>query len=118
MSVSKLPIITLLLLSALAAYCIIGLQVRNGFFQLVDEANSEKSPRLPGSSHFMLTEITGFAAIDKHIRGMLIFFWPTVSGESLSLSLFAFYIVGQILPMHTLLLLEGLRPANFRRVIS
>jgi len=118
MTVSKLPIITLLLLSVLAAYCIIGLQIRNGFFQLIESANSEKYPRLPGSSDLVLADITGFAAIDKHIRGMLTFFWPTVSGESPSLSLFAFYIVGQILPMQTLLLLEGLRTANFRRIIS
>jgi hypothetical protein len=110
--------ITLLSLSVLAAYCIIGLQIRNGFFNLLNAAGANKPLKLPGSAEKAITSITGFAAFDTHLVGLLMFFWPTVSAESPSLSLFAFYMTGQILSVQILVLLEGLRGGNFCKIIS
>ncbi|KIM98648.1 hypothetical protein OIDMADRAFT_70823, partial [Oidiodendron maius Zn] len=102
----------LLFFAALAAWCIVGLQIRNGFFQLLDSTHAVESAGWP------ISEATGFPAIDGHLRGMLAFFQPTVSGESTNLSLFAIYIAAQVMPMHTLVLLEGLREGNAGKIIS
>jgi hypothetical protein len=107
-----------LLLSAIAGYCIVGLQIRNGFFDLLTLAGAEIPRKLPGSSEAIISKITGFTSVDMHLGELLLFFWPVVSGQSPPLSLFAFYMIGQILAVQTLVLIEGLRAANIRRIIS
>jgi len=110
--------IILILVSAIAAYCIIGVQVRNGFFDLLYAAGKAVPRKLPGSTDTVIANITGFNVIDKGLGELLMFFWPVLEAESPSLSLFAVYMVGQILPVQTLVLLEGLRSGNSGKIIS
>ncbi len=110
--------ISLLVLSILAAYCIIGLQIRNGFFDLIATAGKEVPRKLPGSSENMITIITGLPALDEHLSGVVMFFWPIISGDSPSLSLFGVYIIGQLVAVQTLVLVEGLRVGNLGRIVS
>lgn len=110
--------LTLIFISAVAAYCIIGIQIRNGFFDLLYAAGKAVPRRLPGSTDTVITNITGFDVLDKGLGELLMFFWPILQADFPSLSLFAVYMVGQILPVQTLVLLEGLRSGNSGKIIS
>ncbi|KAJ9138202.1 hypothetical protein NKR23_g8629 [Pleurostoma richardsiae] len=108
------------LLAASAADSIIGLNIRNGFFALNDSLMAQRPLLLPqpGPPLPMRTRYTALAPLDAHLSGLLMFFWPAVTGELPALSLFAVYMAGQIVPAHALVMLEGLRGANRGRVTS
>ncbi|KAM0327576.1 hypothetical protein ACHAQA_005868 [Verticillium albo-atrum] len=99
-------------ISAFGANSIIGLIFRNGWMAMNDELMARPDPVLPGTGGPARTYFTGIAALDEAITGILKFFFPCVSGELPSLSFFSAYMAGQILPMHTALLLESLRAGN------
>jgi hypothetical protein len=109
----------LLILSALAAgYCIIGLQVKNGTFDILAEMTSEAPRRLPGSDELLVQQYTKVWPLDFQLKELVTFFWPVVNGELPELSLFGAYIATQIVPVHVLVLLEGLRRGNKGKLIS
>jgi len=64
------------------------------------------------------TSFTGYDPPDGLLSTLLVFFWPTVDGEHPATSLISFVFVAQGVAFWIVMVLEGLRNANSRRVIS
>jgi hypothetical protein len=93
-----------------AAYCIVAIQVQNTTFDQL-AAN-----RLPGAPSNADLAYTGIGPLDKQISGMLYFAWIVVDGTSPTLSMFGIYLIGQVVPCSTIVLVEGLRKGSERTV--
>jgi hypothetical protein len=105
-------------ITALAVDGIILTQLRRGFFDLTDAAQTAKPLRIPGSSELMRSHYTGIEPIDKFLVSLLVFFYPIVEGKSAPLSIFTTWVVGQVAATQTLVMLEGLRRGNRGKLIS
>ncbi|TLS30248.1 hypothetical protein PpBr36_03800 [Pyricularia pennisetigena] len=101
-----------------AAYCIIGLQKQNGLFDMLNTLAEEHPTRLPDSDVDGALIDVGDSGFGKFLLVLVRFFYPIMTGESPRLSLFSFWFAGQVISMHTLLVLEGLREGNRGRMIS
>lgn len=98
--------ITLALLSLLAAAsipCIILHPLHNGTFDLL-AASAPPTPDAP--------------PLAAHLSTLISFFWPLVTGALPALSLFGIYMAGQLVAAETLILVEALRPANAKTLLS
>ncbi|KAF4448168.1 FAD binding domain-containing protein [Fusarium austroafricanum] len=91
-------------------FSILGLIQRNGWAEMFAEAISREE-----SSKKVYLGISPLDLVLHHFVG---FFYPCVSVERPELSLFAAYFAGQALPLHTALVLEGLRNGNKSTIIS
>jgi hypothetical protein len=104
--------------AALAAYCIIGAQVRNGTFDALHKLAAAKPLTLPLSSEIMRLTYTGFAPLDRTLTGIVGFFWICMSGYSSTLGLYSFYMSAQVLPVVVIVLVEGYRVGNAGKLVS
>lgn len=104
--------------SGAAAYCIFGLQMQNGFFDMLTVMAEDHPTRLPGSTVDGELMTSGNQALDKAFLPLIRFFYPVTTGENPRLSLFSFWFAGQVIALHTLLVLEGLRVGNRGRLIA
>ncbi|EEY23390.1 conserved hypothetical protein [Verticillium alfalfae VaMs.102] len=102
----------LLALNAFGVLSIGGLLFLNGWMDMKDDLMAQPEPMLPGAGGPARTYFTGSAALDEALTGILKFFYPCVSGEMPALSLFTAYMAGQVLPIHTALLLESSRAGH------
>lgn len=93
-------------------YSILGLTQRNGWASLFADAIQNENDTLPA------VPLSGVGPFDFFLQQLIRFFQPCVSGERPALSLFAAYFAGQVLPMHTAIVLEGLRAGNKKSIIS
>ncbi|TLD05518.1 uncharacterized protein PgNI_09275 [Pyricularia grisea] len=111
------PVIPLAVAVA-AAYCIMGIPKQNGLFDMLDALAEDHPTRLPGSNVDGELLDVGSSGLGKLLAILIRFFYPVMTGESPRLSLFSFWFAGQVISMHTLVLLEGLREGNRGRVIA
>ncbi|KAM0270616.1 hypothetical protein ACHAQH_009376 [Verticillium albo-atrum] len=103
-------VITTAALAALTAFGVFSMGVLlflNGWIDMKNEPMAQPEPLLSGAGGPARTHFTGSAALDEALTGILKFFYPCVSGETPALSLFSAYMAGQVLPMHTALIVEG-----------
>lgn len=110
----------LVALAAAAGYCIIGLQQKSGWFDLVNAFGASHPTQLPGTGldSTLRTEFMGFPAVDFHIAGVIRSFYAMVSGEHQPTTVFSFWFTGQLLAIQALQMLEGLRAGNRGKLIS
>lgn len=111
-----LPTLAFLVIAAFGGYAILDLAGRNGGDALLVEAARGDAPRL-GNGDLARTHFTGVAALDDLVSILVRFFYPCASGERPTLSVFTAYFAGQILALHTILLLEGMRAGNRRTLL-
>ncbi|KAL8364704.1 hypothetical protein RB595_003809 [Gaeumannomyces hyphopodioides] len=110
----------LVAMAAAAGYCIIGLQTKSGWFDVIDAWGAAHPTQLPGTGvdDTLRTAYTGVPAVDHHIAGGMRVFGAMANGHHQPLSLFSFWFAGQLLAVHTLQVLEGLRAGNRGKLIS
>ncbi|KAK0704062.1 hypothetical protein B0T26DRAFT_681671 [Lasiosphaeria miniovina] len=94
-------------------FSILGLAAQNGFFATLDalaaaDAEAGVAP----------ARLTGLAPCDAFLQTLLRFFTPCVTGELPALSLFSAFAAVQVLPLHSVVVLEGLRAANAGTVFA
>jgi hypothetical protein len=107
------------ILTVTGAYAVIGLGLHNGYWQMLEAHNTAPGPlKLPGTGELVRTSYTGIAGLDKQLVTLMVFFWPCATAELPALSLYAVYMAAQLIPMQTLLILEGLRYGNRGKTIS
>jgi hypothetical protein len=106
----KLPSTVLFVLSLAATYCIIIIQAQNTTF---DQLAGSRPSGAPSDADIAYT---GIAPLDKQLAGIIYFAWIVVDGTSATLSLFGIFLVGQVVPCTTIVLVEGLRKGNEGRV--
>ncbi|EJT71284.1 hypothetical protein GGTG_10543 [Gaeumannomyces tritici R3-111a-1] len=110
----------LVAMAVAAAYCIVGLQTKSGWFDVIDAWGAAHPTRFPGTGldGTLRTTYLGVPAVDHHIAGGMRVFAAMANGHHQPLSLFSFWFAGQLLAVHTLQVLEGLRAGNRGRLIS
>lgn len=99
-------------------FSILGLIQRNGWADMFAEAIAQEKVKLSDMNESSKTGFIGIAPLDFFLDQLIRFFYPCVSGERPELSLFAAYFAGQVLPLHTAVVLEGLRKGNKGTIIS
>lgn len=99
-------------------YSILGLTQRNGWASLFADAIQTDNDTLPSKGQIAAVPLSGVGPFDFFLQQLIRFFQPCVSGERPTLSLFAAYFAGQVLPMHTAIVFEGLRAGNKKSIIS
>ena len=100
-------------------YSILGLIQRNGWASMfADAISQDKATQRSNTDTSSETSFPGISPVNFFLDQLLRFFQPCISGERPVLSLFAAYFAGQVLPMHTALVLEGLRTGNKGAIIS
>lgn len=110
-----------LLLAAVAVfgnYSILGLTQRNGWAALFADAIEKDNDLLLSTGRNATIPSSGIGPLDFFLEQLIRFFQPCVTGERPTLSLFAAYFAGQVLPMHAAIVLEGLRAGNKKSIIS
>jgi hypothetical protein len=114
-------IVTTLVLAATAVFgyfSILGLAERNGWAAMLRELMARDDAVLPGTDQLGRTQFTGVEPLDYLIFQLVRFFYVCASGQLPTLSIFAAYMAGQVLAMHTAVELEGLRSGNEGTVMS
>jgi hypothetical protein len=106
------------LLSLCGGYFTWMLACQNGTLESLTLLLDQEKPTFPGTMDLLVMRYIGWERVDKRLA-MLVAAWaPVVSGQSLELSLWAIMGMGQFGAFWTLLMMEGLRMGNRRRVAS
>ncbi|KAL9948847.1 hypothetical protein D7B24_004951 [Verticillium nonalfalfae] len=108
----------LLALGGFGVLSVGGLLFLNGWMDMKDDLMAQPEPILPGAGGPARTYFTGSAAVDEALTGILMFYYPCVSGEMPALSFFTAYMAGQVLPIHTALLLESSRAGHHGTMLA
>ncbi|KAK0702181.1 hypothetical protein B0H67DRAFT_547138 [Lasiosphaeris hirsuta] len=101
--------------AALAATAVFGylsivrLSQQNGLSAILEAVDLDNDSTL---------QITGLDPLDAFLKILFRFFTPCVARELPSLSLFAAFAAVQVLPIHTIFVLEGLRSANASTIFA
>lgn len=106
-----LPTATLLAVSAFGFFSILVLFDSNGGAQMIRDS-VEPGSTLPDTGEPLRSVYTGIRALDEFLRILVRFFYTCASGESPPLSVFTVYFAGQVLALHAVLVIEGLRAGN------
>ena len=110
------PITATAVLACVTAFAIISildLTRRNGFASMTSETRGVPgAPLHDAPNEPSLTTFVGIEPIDTVLRILVGFFYPCVNGKHPELSLLCVLFCGQMLPLHTIMMLEGLRSGN------
>jgi hypothetical protein len=109
------------LIAVTAGYCMIYIQVLNNTIPTLQLLVSSSPPKLPGSfpDQPLVTCFTSIKPLDETLVNLVSFYWWAADGGYPGVSLFGFWMVGQLLlPLSVLLLLEGWRAGNKGKVIA
>ncbi|CAM1510795.1 Fc.00g083080.m01.CDS01 [Cosmosporella sp. VM-42] len=118
MSIRVVATATLAVIAIFGNYSILGLIQRNGWASMFADAIAQDVATLSSTGQAANKRFTGVPPLDFFLDQLLRFFYPCVSGERPVLSLFAAYFAGQVLPMHTAVVLEGMRTGNKGAIIA
>ena len=110
--------ILLLGLWIFAIYSIGYLTLSNGTTDHLYQTLARDPPLLPGTNQPVKTSFIGIRLIDDYLSLLCIAFWDSLDGSQPHLSLFAFMFMGQYMAGYSLIMIEGARVCNKRRVIS
>ncbi|ROT43012.1 hypothetical protein SODALDRAFT_327184 [Sodiomyces alkalinus F11] len=103
---------------AVASWAVVGAYSLGSLIQSLPAQDPEQDLLLPGTDHAVRAVFTGVFAIDEFLRGVIQHFYPIVAGPWPGLSLFAANFAGQIVPMVSIVVLEGLRVGNRNSILS
>jgi hypothetical protein len=95
-----------------------GLVYRNGYIQSLMDLWSNGPYVLPGTSTPILTRFTGIWPMDKALTLAGVMFCNVTNGSTPQLSLYGFQFAGQLVPIFTVMAIEGLRRGNRGGVMS
>ncbi|KAL1962496.1 hypothetical protein VTN77DRAFT_9617 [Rasamsonia byssochlamydoides] len=104
------------LFSLIAIYAIIGFSSHNGLFFLIQDSIANKT--LPGSDKPLRTSYTGIRYLDHVLTNLGPFFWPAITGDSPSMSVYLLGFLGSFGAAWVLLTLEGWRRGNTGKVVA
>ena len=104
-----LPTLTLHTISGFGFYSILLLIEKNGWGDMIRAALEEGI--LPNGEP-LRTHYTGLGPLDTLLTTLVRFFYTVAVWERPPLSVFFAYFAGQIVPVHSVLVLEGLREGN------
>lgn len=82
---------------------------------LLDDANVDAV--LPLSTRPILKQYTGWAAFDKLLALASIMFGNVIDGSTPQLSLYGIHFGGQLVPIFTIVITEGLRVGNTNNIL-
>ncbi|KAL5621753.1 hypothetical protein BROUX41_006653 [Berkeleyomyces rouxiae] len=96
-------------------YCLVDSQQRRGYFDFLAHIGASDT-LLDGVS--LMREFTGVPEIDEVAQHVVISSWPLVSGEMPALTLFGVYYLGQLMALHSVVTIGGLRAGNVQTIIA
>lgn len=91
---------------------------RNGTFESLVLLLDQEKPTFPGTLDLLVMHYTGVKRVDKQLAILVAVWAPVFSGENVELTLWAVMGFGQFGAVWTLMMMEGLRMGNRRRVIN
>ena len=111
-------LVALCLIHAFGMYSMYGLVYRNGYYNALIRLRDHGPHLLPGSDIPILTKFTGIGPLDKVLTLAGVMFANITDGSTPQLSLYAFQFAGQLVPVFTVILVEGHRQGNRQNVLS
>ncbi|PHH51942.1 Aflatrem synthesis protein A [Ceratocystis fimbriata CBS 114723] len=96
-------------------YCIVDLQQHRGYFDLLGNISSR------GILHDgvpLTREFTGIPDIDDIIQQVVVSSWPLASCKMPALTLFGLYYLGQLMALHSVVTISGLRAGNVQTIMA
>lgn len=111
-------LVALALVHAFGIISMYGLAYRNGYFNALIRLRDQGPHFLPGSDVPILTRFTGIGPLDKVLTLAGVMFANITDGTTPQLSLYAFQFAGQLVPVFTVILIEGNREGNRGNVMS
>lgn len=110
------PVLTTAVLAAITVFGYLGIMdliQKNGWAADLDELMALPGAPMPDYLDVPgRRSITGFEGVDEAFRIIIRFFHPCTTGKHPALSLFSLLFTGQVLPIHSIIVLEGLRKGN------
>ena len=95
-----------------------GLVYRNGYYNALIHLRDHGPHVLPGSDIPILTRFTEIGPLDKVLALAGVMFAKITDGSTPQLSLYAVQFAGQLVPVFTVILIEGNRRGNRGNVMS
>ena len=111
-------LVALSLIHAFGMNSMYGLVYRNGYYDALVHLRDHGPHLLPGSNIPILTNFTGIGQLDKVLTLAGVMFANITDGSTPQLSLYAFYFAGQLVPIFTLIWIEGNRQGNKGNILS
>lgn len=85
---------------------------RNGWAELMKNLDKDRPGFFPNTDYPAREVFTGVAGLDAALWNLIRAFHPCVSGEAPTLSFMTAWFGGQIIPLHAVLMIEGIRSGN------
>ena len=118
MPLNRGALVALGLIHAFGINSMYGLVYRNGYYDALIRLRDHGPHLLPGSDIPILTRFTGIGPLDKVLTLAGVMFANITDGSTPQLSLYAFQFAGQLVPVFTVILIEGNRRGNRGNVMS
>ena len=118
MYLNRSAVVALGLIHAFGMNSMYGLVYRNGYYNALIHLRDHGPHLLPGSDIPILTRFTGIGPLDKVLTLAGVMFANITDGSTPQLSLYAFHFAGQLIPVFTVILIEGNRHGNRGNVMS
>ena len=102
----------------MSIHAMYGLVFRNGYVDALVRLRDHGPHVLPGTDHPILTRFNGVPPLDKMLTLAGVMFSPVTDGSHPAASLFGVYFGGQLVPIFTVLFIEGLRRGNMKKAVG
>ena len=118
MYLNRSALVALGLIRAFGINSMYGLVYRNGYYDALIHLRDHGPHLLSGSDIPIFTRFTGIRPLDKVLTLAGVMFANITDGSTPQLSLYTFQFAGQLVPMFTVILIEGNRRGNRGNVMS
>lgn len=115
---NRTTVSALLLIFIFGLNSMYGLVYRNGYYDALIHIRDYGPHVLPGSQNLILTRFTLIRPLDKLLTLAGVMFASITDGATPQLSLYAFHFAGQLVPVFTVMMIEGKRRGNQGSVLS
>jgi hypothetical protein len=105
---SKPLAFVLIFLSIAGGVALHGFSIRNGMSDMIEAARI-KNLLTDGTSNPYKGKITGIGFVDFMLFTLVNFFWPLTQGDTPGLTLIGLQFAGQMMPLLTIMMIEGFR---------
>ncbi len=116
--VNRSALVALGIIHAVGINSMYGLVFRNGYVDALRRLYSTGPFVLPGSNNPIFTRFTGISPLDKVVTLAGIMFCNILDGSTPQSSLYSFHFAGQLVPVWTIMMVEGLRSGNKNTIFS
>jgi hypothetical protein len=114
---NDVPKILLILLSVAGFWTLWGFPYQNGLLKILNQ-ETEPGALIPGPTAApMKQSYTGIGPVDKQLTILVSFFYTAIDGNRADVSLSFAYLGGQVLASWVLIMIEGLRAGNSKKLI-